>query len=92
MKPPDLKTLSPADISEVIQLAWEDRTTFETIHERTGCPEAMVIAIMRAELKPRSFALWRKRVTGRITKHRALRNPDMKFSDHCIADHRRANC
>jgi hypothetical protein len=32
------------------------------------------------------------RVKGRTTKHRALRSPDMKFDDHAIADHRRANC
>lgn len=30
--------------------------------------------IMRYELKRSSFELWRKRVTGRSTKHAALRN------------------
>jgi uncharacterized protein (TIGR03643 family) len=47
---------------------------------------------MRAELKPDSFKLWRKRMKGRATKHRALRSSEMKFSDYAIADHRRANC
>ena len=92
MKSLDQKKLSHSDISEVIQLAWEDRTSFETIQERTGLTEAQVIRVMRAELKPQSFALWRKRVKGRVTKHRALRHPDMKFNDHQIADYRRANC
>ena len=86
------KALTAGDISLVIQLAWEDRTTFETIRERIGLSEAEVINLMRAELKPRSFSLWRKRVKGRTTKHRALRHPDMKFDDRQIADHRRANC
>jgi len=86
------KALTAGDISLVIQLAWEDRTTFETIRERIGLSEAEVINLMRAELKPRSFSLWRKRVKGRATKHRALRHPDMKFNDREIADHRRANC
>ena len=86
------KNLSIGDISEVIQLAWEDRTSFETIQERTGLSEAEVICVMRQHLKPQSFALWRKRVAGRTTKHRALRSPEMKFNDRQVADHRRANC
>ena len=85
-------TLSVGDISAVIQMAWEDRTTFETIHERVGISESDVIKIMRSELKPDSFKLWRKRMKGRTTKHRALRSPKMKFSDDAVADHRRANC
>ena len=84
--------LSVGDISAVIQMAWEDRTTFETIHERIGISESDVIKIMRSELKPDSFKLWRKRMKGRTTKHRALRSPKMKFSDNAVADHRRANC
>jgi uncharacterized protein (TIGR03643 family) len=59
-------------ISLVIRLAWEDRTTFEEIKTRTGLAEHEVIDIMRRELKPSSFAMWRKRVAGRITKHRKL--------------------
>ncbi len=88
----DIKKLSAGDISAVIQMAWEDRTTFETIMERIGVSESEVIKIMRSELKPDSFKLWRKRMEGKTTKHRALRSPEMKFSDHAIADHRRANC
>ena len=84
--------LSPGDVSAVIQMAWEDRTTFETIYERVGLTEPEVIRLMRAELNPSSFRLWRMRMKGRVTKHRALRSPDMKFDDHSIADHRRANC
>jgi uncharacterized protein (TIGR03643 family) len=86
------KTLTEEDISHVIQMAWEDRTSFETIQERTGLTEAQVIQLMRYELKPQSFTMWRKRVKGRVTKHRALRSPEMKFHDRPIADHRRANC
>jgi uncharacterized protein (TIGR03643 family) len=88
----NIKELTIGEISAVIQMAWEDRTTFETIMERMGISESDVIKIMRSELKPDSFKLWRKRMKGRATKHRALRSPEMKFSDHAIADHRRANC
>ena len=87
-----LANLSPGDVSAVIQMAWEDRTTFETIYERVGLTEPDVIRLMRAELNASSFRLWRMRMKGRTTKHRALRSPDMKFDDHAIADHRRANC
>jgi uncharacterized protein (TIGR03643 family) len=87
-----LARLTPGDVSAVIQLAWEDRTAFETIQERLGLSESDVIRLMRSELNPSSFKLWRMRVNGRLTKNRALRSPDMKFDDHAIADHRRANC
>jgi uncharacterized protein (TIGR03643 family) len=53
--------LTPGDISAVIQMAWEDRTTFETIWERLGVVEAEVIRIMRAELTPSSFKMWKTR-------------------------------
>lgn len=86
-----LASLSAGDVSAVIQMAWEDRTAFETIQERVGLSEPDVIRLMRQELQPSSFRMWRKRVKGRITKHRALRSPDMKYSDARVADHRRAN-
>ncbi len=56
----------------VIQLAWNDRTTFEEIEKRTGLVESEVLKVMRRELKPSSFRMWRKRVSGRVTKHRQL--------------------
>ena len=84
--------LSPGDISAVIQMAWEDRTSFESIYERMGLTESDVVRLMRLELNPSSFQLWRMRMKGRVTKHRALRSPDMKFDDRLIANHRRANC
>ena len=87
-----LADLSVGDVSAVIQMAWEDRTSFETIQERVGLSESEVIRLMRHELRPSSYRMWRKRMKGRVTKHRALRSPDMKFEDRRVADHRRANC
>ena len=92
MKRPILSTLTPGDISYVIQMAWEDRTSFETIKDRLGLGESEVIRLMRQELKPSSYKLWRQRMKGRVTKHRALRSPDMSFADRTVANHRRANC
>ena len=71
-------TLTPEQISHVIRLAWEDRTSFEEIEERTGLVESQVIAVLRRALKPSSFRLWRKRVSGRITKHRRLLERSLK--------------
>ena len=61
------KFLSETDRSRIIEMAWEDRTPFEAIEEDYGLSEAAVIQLMRAELKPSSFRLWRARVSGRKT-------------------------
>ncbi len=58
-------------------MAWEDRTPFDAIALQFGLAEPAVIALMRRELKLASFKLWRKRVTGRNTKHAALRSAEV---------------
>lgn len=59
----------------IIEMAWEDRTPFEAIETLYGLKEPAVIEFMRKHLKRSSFELWRKRVSGRKTKHRKLRHP-----------------
>jgi uncharacterized protein (TIGR03643 family) len=77
MKTPDkFAHLTPADIDRVVEMAWEDRTPFEAIDAQFGLPEAAVIALLRRELKPSSWRLWRARVQGRATKHKALSGAD----------------
>lgn len=66
-------TLTPIEIDRIIEMAWEDRTTFEAIELQFGLKEQDVINLMRAEMKPSSFRLWRARVQGRKTKHQKLR-------------------
>jgi uncharacterized protein (TIGR03643 family) len=61
--------------SRLIEMAWEDRTPFDAIETLYGFGEPEVIQIMRHQLKPASFRLWRQRVSGRTTKHSALRSP-----------------
>lgn len=56
-------------IDRIIEMAWEDRTTFEAIALQFGLSEKQVIALMRREMKNSSFKMWRKRVSGRKTKH-----------------------
>ncbi len=69
-----LNPLSEADTSRLIEMAWEDRTPFDAIERNFGLSESQVIAMMRTVLKRSSFNLWRKRVTGRATKHASLRD------------------
>ena len=57
---------------DVIGMAWADRISFEEIKKKTGLNEKEVIKIMRTNLKRKSYLLWRKRVRGRLTKHRKL--------------------
>ena len=66
--------LASHDVSRIIEMAWEDRTPFEAIHEDYGLSEKDVIKLMRAEMKPSSFRVWRKRVTARKTKHLSKRS------------------
>ncbi|WGH74271.1 TIGR03643 family protein [Tenacibaculum tangerinum] len=61
-------------VDRIIEMAWEDRTTFDAIEYQFGLKEQEVIQLMRRELKPSSFRLWRKRVQGRATKHQAKRD------------------
>jgi uncharacterized protein (TIGR03643 family) len=75
--PKIITPLREADRSRIIEMAWEDRTPFEAIDAIYGLNEAAVIRLMRQALKPGSFRLWRRRVSGRKTKHRGLRNPDV---------------
>ena len=56
-------------VDRIIEMAWEDRTPFEAIEYQFGLKENDVRKIMRKQLKPQSFKLWRERVKGRKTKH-----------------------
>ena len=69
-------------IDRIIEMAWEDRTSFEAIQYQFGLSEKDVIALMRKEMKSSSFRMWRKRVSGRKTKHAAT-NPSYRFKAHC---------
>ena len=68
--------LSLNQINRIIEMAWEDRTTFDAIKMQFGVDEKDVIKIMRSNLKRSSFKLWRKRVGGRKTKHLKVLNKE----------------
>ena len=74
------------DISHIIELAWRDEVTFDDIKAQTGLAEKDVIKIMRREMKASSFRMWRKRVTGRKTKHARYAMPHRKAGSHPLEE------
>ena len=68
--------LTEQHIDRIIEMAWEDRTPFEAITFQFELSEQDVITLMRREMKPSSFRMWRQRVQGRATKHQKLRTFD----------------
>ena len=65
------RTFNRGELDRIIMMAWEDRTSFDAIREQFGLSPGEVIKLMRREMKPNSFKLWRKRTRGRVTKHDA---------------------
>ena len=70
------------DVDRIIEMCWEDRTPFEAIEYQFGLKEEDAIKIMRRNLKTKSFKVWRKRVSGRNTKHMALKESTRFKSTH----------
>ena len=67
------KQFSEIEIDRIIEMAWEDRTTFDAIKMQFGISEQETIELMRNQMNLSSFKMWRKRVQGRSTKHAKLR-------------------
>ena len=61
-------------LNRIIEMAWEDRTPFDVICKEFDITQNELERLMRNNLKPSSFRLWRKRVSGRKTKHTAKRS------------------
>lgn len=71
------KNLTLTDQDRIIEMAWEDRTSFDAIEIQFGLKQQDVIKLMRTSLKGTGFRLWRKRTKGRATKHEARSNEKM---------------
>ena len=77
-----MHSFEPDELDRIIEMAWEDRTTFEAIDYQFGLSEQEVIELMRQSMKASSFRMWRKRVSGRKTKHGATSNAS-RFRAKC---------
>ena len=62
------------NLNRIIEMAWEDSTPFDVIYKEFDITQNELERLMRNNLKPSSFKLWRKRVSGRKTKHIAKRS------------------
>tara|TARA_B100000787_G_C16156021_1_gene278969 strand:- start:612 stop:815 length:204 start_codon:yes stop_codon:yes gene_type:complete len=50
------------NVNGLIEMAWSDEATFSDIEKEFGIKEPEVKLIMKKNLKPASYRLWRKRV------------------------------
>lgn len=67
-----MKEFTEKQLDRIIEMAWEDRTSFEAIKIQFDINQDEVIKIMRSSLKNKSFKIWRERTKGRKTKHRKI--------------------
>lgn len=81
--------LSVTEISRVVEMAWEDRTSFDAIECAYNLNEAEVVKLMRNQLSGAAFRRWRRRVSGRVTKHDGLRPKGVVR--HQASTHNKAN-
>ncbi len=56
--------LTQAAISEVIEMALSDHTSFDAIRMQHGLSPDQVKALMRSNLKSGSYRAWRKRINA----------------------------
>lgn len=67
-----MREFTEKQLDRIIEMAWEDRTSFEAIKIQFDINQDEVIKIMRSSLKSKSFKIWRERTKGRKTKHRKI--------------------
>jgi len=73
-----VQDFTEAERDRIIEMAWEDRTTFDAIKAQFGITQGEVEKLMRKELKSSSFKRWRKRVSSGVgVKHSYKADPDM---------------
>ena len=53
--------LSPEEIRSVIAIAWDDRPPFNAVLNRHGLTPGQVVQLLKRELTPNAFKLWRAR-------------------------------
>jgi uncharacterized protein (TIGR03643 family) len=81
--PTDIPTpLTETEVSSIMGMAWSDDTPFEAIALQFGLNEGEVIALMREQLKTRSFRVWRIRMRGRSAKHGARQKLELQIQTH----------
>jgi len=62
-------TFTPQDLNRIIEMAWEDRTSFDAIFIQFGLKESEVKDLMKKNISLSSYKRWRIRVKKCHTKH-----------------------
>lgn len=74
----DTKRLTERKLDRIIEMIWEDRTSFEAILFQFGLSEKEMIKVIGGNLKKTSSKRWRKRVNSVVSKkHLKKRNTDI---------------
>lgn len=73
-----MKDFTEKEKDRIVEMAWEDRTTFDAIKAQFGIVQGEVEKLMRKELNSSSFKRWRKRVSSGVSiKHGFKANAGM---------------
>ncbi|AXH09619.1 DUF2805 domain-containing protein [Malaciobacter halophilus] len=64
------ESMQEHDLNRLIEMAWQDRTTFDAIYLQYGLTENQVKNRMRKLISKKAYNRWRKRVQKRATKHK----------------------
>ena len=64
---------NPAQISHIIEMAWDDLTDFSHITKIYQIDEGEVKKIMKKNIKPSSYLNWRKRIAKRSEQKNQLK-------------------
>jgi len=53
--------LTPAEVQRIVATAWEDRAPYHRVLMQHGLTEGQLLQLMRRELTPSAFKLWKQR-------------------------------
>lgn len=57
--------LTPAEVQRIVATAWDDRAPFNRVLMQHGISAGPLLQLMRRELTPSAFKLWKQRSAGR---------------------------
>ena len=71
-----LESFSLEDQDRIVRMAWEDRTSFESIEKQFGLSPNDVEKFMRTQLDDKAYKRWRRRASERGHLKQQKKRPD----------------
>ena len=65
--------LTPDEIRSVIEIAWDDRPPFNAVLQRHGLSPGQIVQLLKRELTPSAFKIWKARTKAPPTAGRPRR-------------------